>query len=80
MKKLATAILFTLTVAAVPAAHAQRQPTDEERAACQADYDKFCLGLIPGGGRIIACLTRNYAQLADACKKMVDSYKPEVKE
>ncbi|MGJ4889561.1 hypothetical protein ACQR0Z_19965 [Bradyrhizobium sp. HKCCYLS3077] len=80
MKKLATAILFTLTIAAVPAAQAQRLPTDEERAACQADYDKFCIGLIPGGGRIIACLTRNYAQLADACKKMVDAYKAEVKE
>ncbi|WP_257165760.1 cysteine rich repeat-containing protein [Bradyrhizobium sp. SRS-191] len=80
MKKLATAILFTLTVAVVPAAHAQRQPTDEERTACQADYDKFCLGLIPGGGRIIACLQRNYAQLADTCKKMLDAYKAEGKE
>jgi hypothetical protein len=36
--------------------------------------------MIPGGGRIIACLTRNYAQLADACKKVLDSYKTEVKE
>ncbi|MET0943342.1 MAG: cysteine rich repeat-containing protein [Mesorhizobium sp.] len=30
--------------------------TAEERAACQADFEKFCAGVEPGGGRIIECL------------------------
>jgi hypothetical protein len=55
------------------AARAQQLPTDEQRAACQADYARFCSDVVPGGGRIIACLTRNYAQLADACKKVLDA-------
>nr|WP_284419510.1 MULTISPECIES: hypothetical protein [unclassified Bradyrhizobium] len=79
MFKLALAVLFTLSVA-VTAARAQMVPTDAQRAACQADYDRFCLGMIPGGGRIIGCLTRNYAQLADACKKMLDAAKDETKD
>jgi hypothetical protein len=27
---------------------------------------------VPGGGRIIACLNKEYGQLADACKKVLD--------
>ena len=80
MSKLAIAILFTLSVGVTAAARAQQLPTDEQRAACLADYDKFCLGMIPGGGRIIGCLRRNYAQLADACKRVVDAASATTKE
>jgi hypothetical protein len=45
--------------------------TAEQRAACKADYDKFCRGTMPGGGRIIACLVKQNDTLADACKKVV---------
>ncbi|WP_407154346.1 hypothetical protein [Bradyrhizobium sp. STM 3557] len=51
------------------------QPTAEQRAACEADYNKFCLGMIPGQGRIIACLSRQYDQLSESCKKLVDAAK-----
>ena len=54
------------------AAYAQANSA-EERAACQADYDKYCKGTIPGGGRIIACLGRN--PISDACKKVVDAHR-----
>jgi hypothetical protein len=30
---------------------------------------------MPGGGRIIACLNRQYGQLADACKKVLGARK-----
>jgi hypothetical protein len=50
-------------------------PTPEQRAACQADYDKFCVGMIPGDGRIIACLRRQYDQLSESCKKLLDANK-----
>ncbi len=49
--------------------------TAEQRSACKADYEKYCTGTIPGGGRIIACLNKQYGQLADACKKVLDARK-----
>jgi hypothetical protein len=51
------------------------QPTPEQRAACEADYNKFCLGMIPGEGRILACLGRQYDRLSESCKKLVDAAK-----
>ena len=49
--------------------------TAEQRAACKGDYDKYCKGTMPGGGRVIACLTKQYAQLTEACKKVVHAQK-----
>ena len=49
--------------------------TASERVACSADYEKFCRGTIPGGGRILRCLDKHYAQLGDACKKVVEGYR-----
>ena len=49
--------------------------TAAERTACKADYEKYCQGTFPGGGRIIACLSSHYAELAAACKKVVDTNK-----
>jgi hypothetical protein len=47
--------------------------TAEQRAACQADYNKYCQGTMPGGGRIIACLNKQRDQISDACKKVLDA-------
>lgn len=49
--------------------------TAEQQAACKADYQKYCKGTMPGGGRIIACLNKQRDQLADACKKVLDAQK-----
>jgi len=49
--------------------------TAEQRDACKADYDKYCKGTTPGGGRIIACLSKQRDQLGEACKKVVDAQK-----
>lgn len=49
--------------------------TAEQRDACKADYEKFCKGTIPGGGRIIACLNKQRGQLTEACKKVLDAQK-----
>ena len=37
--------------------------------ACRADVDKLCAGVPPGGGRILACLKANQAQVSPACKQ-----------
>ena len=50
-------------------------PTADQRGACKADYEKFCAGTAPGGGRIVACLNKKHDQLSDACKQALDSRK-----
>jgi hypothetical protein len=68
-------LFFILAVIAIGfsgAAQAQTL-TAEERAACQADYDKYCKGTMPGGGRIIACLGKN--PISEGCKKALAARK-----
>ena len=45
--------------------------TPDGRGACKADYDKYCAGTPPGGGRVVACLNKQQNQLSDACKKVL---------
>ena len=45
--------------------------TAEQRSACMGDYEKFCKGTTPGGGRIIACLAKSNDKLTPACKKVL---------
>jgi hypothetical protein len=47
----------------------------EQRAACSADYNKYCKGTMPGGGRIIACLNKQRDAISDACRKVLDAQK-----
>jgi hypothetical protein len=76
MSKLRFALLVVAVLPAVVAGAAVAQgPTDEQRAACQADFDRLCAGTIPGGGRVIACQARQYAQLSGACKQVMDANK-----
>ena len=78
MSTLRFVVLIAAAVSNVAAVYAQDlpfQPTPEQRAACEADYNKFCLGMIPGGGRIIACLDRQHDQLSESCRKLVDASK-----
>jgi hypothetical protein len=34
---------------------------------CRGDYDRLCTGVIPGGGRVLACLQDHASQLSAAC-------------
>ena len=47
----------------------------DPRGACKADYDKFCTGIAPGGGKVIACLNAKRDQLSATCKAALDSRK-----
>lgn len=70
---LRTTLIAIVLCIAVPAL--AQDMNAEQRAACKADYDKFCSGTMPGGGRIIACLAKQNDKLADACKKVIAAQK-----
>ena len=49
----------------------RRRLTAEQRSACMGDYEKYCKGVTPGGGRIIACLAKESDKITPACKKVL---------
>src|SRR5258708_40202859 len=63
----ATALLC-LSQAALP-----QELTAEQRDACKGDYEKYCKSVVPGGGRIIACLAKESDQRAPACKNGLET-------
>jgi len=50
--------------------------TAAERAACQADFEKYCPGVRPGGGRIMECLAEHLKELTPECQKIVKAHMP----
>ena len=54
-----------------PACQAEMKRVEERveqvREECKADAEKFCKGIRPGQGRILACLKSHQAELAPAC-------------
>ena len=65
---------FVLSSLALTAASAQ-EFSAEQRTACKGDYDQFCKGTMPGGGRVLACLAKNNDKLSASCKKVVSEAK-----
>lgn len=67
---LRTMLMTAALLCASQAATAQ-ELTAEQRSACTGDYEKFCKGVVPGGGRIIACLAKESDKITPACKKVL---------
>lgn len=64
------AIVMTAALLCASQAFAQ-ELTAEQRSACMGDYEKYCKGVVPGGGRIIACLAKENDKITPACKKVL---------
>jgi hypothetical protein len=41
------------------------------RAACGQDVQQFCVGVQPGGGRVVQCLSSHTHEVSAACRNMV---------
>ena len=67
---LRTMLITAALLCASQSAFAQ-ELTAEQRSACMGDYEKFCKGVVPGGGRIIACLAKESDKITPACKKVL---------
>lgn len=37
-------------------------------STCRSDYDRLCKGVMPGGGRVVACLAEKADSLTPDCK------------
>ena len=66
---IAAKVLVTLVAGSVVAR--AETGTQSLRTACMSDYHRHCFGVMPGGGRILACLNEHYADLKPACAKAV---------
>jgi hypothetical protein len=64
------ALLIVILLSASQAASSQ-ELTAEQRSACMGDYQKYCKGTVPGGGRIIACLSKSSDKLTADCKRVL---------
>jgi hypothetical protein len=65
---------FLLIASSTMPALAFGGPTAAEQAACADDQAKFCAAIKPGGGRILVCLAGHKAELADACRKVLEAH------
>jgi hypothetical protein len=43
---------------------------------CSSDIKQYCSTLVPGGGRIYDCISKNKATLTDACRKGLKTLSP----
>ena len=76
MKRLAIALAgLTLALPADLALAQTDQVPPKVREACEADYKKFCLTTIPGGGRVLACMRGNSVQLSAGCRAALNEVK-----
>jgi hypothetical protein len=64
-------ILAATAVVCLSQAASAQEMTAEQRSACMGDYEKYCKGVAPGGGRIIACLAKESDKITPACKKVL---------
>ncbi|MGA3303766.1 MAG: cysteine rich repeat-containing protein [Methylovirgula sp.] len=60
------ACLFVLAAMSLPATADEKQ--DAMKKACHDDYHAFCATVMPGGGRIVACLHQHEDKLSPGCR------------
>lgn len=69
-------VLLMLGLALGLGADAAMAQTAAQREACMADFEKYCPGVQPGGGRVIECLSKHLDQLTPQCKTVVEANMP----
>ncbi len=47
---------------------------EEAKEACAPDIGRFCADVVPGGGRLIRCLTPHAGELTPACREKAGQF------
>lgn len=68
---LVLAALLGLALSGALAAPAAAQDRKALRQACHEDLARYCSDVMPGGGRIIACMQGHATQLTPACSDAI---------
>jgi hypothetical protein len=68
---LAAALLIGLLVLSLSRASAQDR--SQAREACEADYRRLCVAVVPGGGRVRRCLEDHVEALSAPCRQILVS-------
>ena len=61
-------MIAVAAMAAVPASSASAQVPAGISQACTGDYRKLCASVVPGGGRVVACMKARESEVSDACR------------
>jgi Cysteine rich repeat len=70
-RHLTVASLLSLAVISPGSTQAAKAPL----ALCNADAEKICPGVAPGGGKIIACLKQHKDEVSFGCSKALKAMK-----
>ncbi|MGD9656698.1 MAG: cysteine rich repeat-containing protein [Methylocystis sp.] len=60
-------IAFCFAIAPAQAL-AENQISAEVKEKCKADYSRLCSGVMPGGGRILACFQAHKDEVSPDCR------------
>ena len=63
--------VMPLSIPAIAGAGTPGASVASLKAACTADYVRFCDGLDPSGGEVVACFRRNIRAVAPGCRKAI---------
>jgi hypothetical protein len=71
LRRFAAASLLSLAVIFPGSAQAAKAPL----ALCKADAERICPGVVPGGGKIVACLKQHKDEVSVGCAKALKALK-----
>lgn len=69
--KVAAILLASMSFVPVSTLSAQNVDQQAIMRICYSDYQSFCAGVVPGGGRIIRCLADQAEKLNPVCREAV---------
>lgn len=79
MTRMPRTLSLTVLAALCGPGLALAQPSAAQRDAavhaCTPDYHAYCSSVVPGGGRILACLEQNQAKISAPCAQALQALK-----